>query len=84
LLSLGLVSFLPFCSTDEDTAEYLVDLLSSANDPASSWLFTQERHVAVGAIRSTLEGLRGIGKSYEERVVQALGVLQAQPAPPAT
>src|ERR1700691_1809578 len=59
-----------FCSTDEDTAEYLFDVLSSANDDPS-WL-TQERRVTVATIQGALQGLRGIGKGYEERVAEAL------------
>ncbi|KIM89117.1 hypothetical protein PILCRDRAFT_813027 [Piloderma croceum F 1598] len=69
----------PFCSTDEDTAEYLYDVLSSANDDSSSWL-TQERRVIVGAIQGALQGFRGIGKVYEERVAEALATFQL-PAP---
>jgi predicted RNA polymerase sigma factor len=67
----------PFCSTDEDTAEYLYDILSSANDD-SPWL-TQERRVIVGAIQGALQGLRGIGKVYEERVAEALATFQLPP-----
>jgi len=70
----------PFCSTDEDTAEYLYDVLSSANDDSSPW-FAQERRVVVDAIQGALQGLRGIGKVYEERVGEALATFQL--APPA-
>jgi len=80
-LAFGCFLFLSFCSTDEDTAEYLYDVLSSASDNTSPWL-TQERHVVVGAIQGALEGLRGIGKVYEERVAEALATLQL-PVPPA-
>jgi hypothetical protein len=67
--------FLPpsFCSTDEDTAEYLYDILSIAN--YSSWI-TQERHVTVGAIQEKLQGQRSFGKVYEERVAGALATLR--------
>jgi len=65
--------------SDEDTAEYLFDVLSSANDDPS-WL-TQERRVTVASIQGALQGLRGIGKGYEERVAEALATLQ--PPPPA-
>jgi hypothetical protein len=78
---LRLFSFsFPFCSTDEDTAEYLYDVLSFANDDSSPW-FAQERRVVVSAIQGALQGLRGIGKVYEERVAEALATFQL--APPA-
>jgi hypothetical protein len=70
-------AFLSFCSTDEDTAEYLFDVLSSANEDPS-WL-NQECRVTVGAIQGALQGLRGIGKVYEERVAEALATLQPPP-----
>lgn len=66
--------------SDEDTAEYLYDVLSSANDDSSPW-FAQERRVVVDAIQGALQGLRGIGKVYEERVGEALATFQL--APPA-
>lgn len=72
-LSVVVFHFL-FCSTDEDTAEYLFDVLSSTNDDASSRL-TQERRFTVGAIHGALQGLRGTGKGYEERVAEALAML---------
>jgi hypothetical protein len=71
------VLFFSFCSTDEDTAEYLYDVLSSTND-YSPWL-TQERRVIVGAIQDALQGFRGIGKVYEERVAEALATFQLSP-----
>jgi len=63
--------------SDEDTAEYLYDVLSSTND-YSPWL-TQERRVIVGAIQDALQGFRGIGKVYEERVAEALATFQLSP-----
>jgi hypothetical protein len=70
--------FFSFCSTDDDTAEYLYDILTSAND-SPSWV-TQERRVTVGAIQGALQGLRGNGKVYEERVAEALAALQPPPS----
>ena len=70
-------ALLSFCSTDEDTAEYLFDILSSASEDPSR--LNQECRVTVGAIQGALEGLRGIGKVYEERVAEALATLQTPP-----
>jgi len=64
--------------SDEDTAEYLYDVLSSAKEDYSSWL-TQERHVTVSVIQGALQGLRDNGKVYEERVAEALATLQLPP-----
>lgn len=73
----GFLSFFSFLSisfllTDEDTAEYLFDVLSSKED-RSSWL-AQGRRVTVVAIQDALRGLRG-AKVYEERVAEALATL---------